>query len=376
MREKPGRLMLADGWLVHGYCAGDEEILVDGEVVFSTANTGLAEILSDPSYWGQIVVLAQPEVGIYGINSHDWQSSSIKVKALVVRNLSSCTSSFRAEMTLVDYLGRQQIPLLMGVDTRALIHHLRDHGSSMGVLTTSAMPAQALYDRARSLAPLEATRLSREVGVKAITKTKSTLYDLQGQAVAPQTTTSFHVVVFDFGVKNALLKYLDHYGASITLVPSDISVEELWALKPDGIFLSNGPGDPSLEHEAIATVRKILGKRPVFGVCLGHQILALALGCATYKQKFGHRGSNQSVKRQNGQIITTAQNHGFAVDDRDLSFASDTNISDHSNEGIHREDLRAFSVQFHPEGAPGPHDAFGYFEQFMHYMQAAKEEMA
>ncbi len=374
--HKRGRLVLGGGLEVVGNCLYEGEGIIEGELVFSTSTTGYTEILTDPSFYGQIVILAYPEVGNYGVNFNDFQSSSIKVKGLVVRNLSSATSSFRANMTLADFMLREEVPILYGVDTRALIAHVRDHGAKMAVMTKNTrIPSSELLQRARVATPLEEHRLSEAVSVRTTQAVAVNNFDLEGKQISMASTTEFNVVAMDFGIKRSLIRYLQQCGATVTLVPSDCTPEEIWALEPDGLFLSNGPGDPSKETRAVSTVKSLLGKLPIYGVCMGHQILAQALGQKTYKLKFGHRGSNQAVRRAGGGIITTAQNHGFAVKvDSSLGFREDINVSDGTNEGIDVPTLHAFSVQFHPEGAPGPLDSLGYFAKFASMMRAFHRE--
>ncbi len=363
--KRPVHLVLKDGLVFYGQGLMETDDIVTGELVFSTSMTGYAEILTDPSYYGQIVVLSNPEVGNYGVNTEDFQSHGIKARALVVRNLSFCASSHRAQMTLPDWLLREQIPVIFGIDTRALIQHIRKEGSMMAAICANPSMSPKDLVKAASLAkPMEGQRLSEYVSV---THPKKLPVDLRAES-------SFHVVVLDFGVKQGILDCLRQRNIEITLLPGDTSPEEIWAHKPDGLFLSNGPGDPETETVAVATVRATLGKIPIFGVCLGHQILAQALGYDTYKLKFGHRGSNQSVKCNNEIIITTAQNHGFAASILPTSQLADAiNISDGTNEGINATELFAFSVQFHPEGAPGPQDAFFYFDRFVENMITWKQ---
>lgn len=355
--KKTSWLALASGQVFRGFgLAFDDVADVAGELVFSTATGGYTEILTDPSYYGQIVVLAHPEIGNYGVMSRDFQSSGIKVRGLVVRNLSFCASSNNAELTLPDWLMREGIPVLYGVDTRALITHIRDQGSTMAVMSQrDEKDVPDLVQTAKNLSPLSNERLSTQVSVNETT-------------VVRNHDSSLRIVVMDFGVKRAMLHYLMNLGAELILVPPDTSTEEIWSHRPSGLFLSNGPGDPQHEMSAIRTVRAMLGKLPIFGVCLGHQILALATGCSSYKLKFGHRGSNQAVLTAENQVLTTAQNHGYAVKmpmQPLLNCAEDRNISDATNEGIELVGSNAFSVQFHPEGAPGPLDAVYYFEKFI-----------
>lgn len=371
--KKAGHLVLADGTVFPGTIVGNG--LAVGEVVFSTATTGYTEILSDPSFYGQIVVLANPEIGNYGVNTDDFQSDGIKIKALVVKNLSSRASSFRSHMTLADWLMRENVPVIKGVDTRALIAHIRDHGSMMAVVASSQESSLSEALRQAQEAPVMANkRLSHLVSVKAAKDVDDTLRTIEGTNIKP-LESRFRVVALDFGIKKELIRYLHNAGCSVTLLPPDSRVEDIWPLEPDGVFLSNGPGDPSTEISAVHTVRAILGKVPIFGVCLGHQILAQALGMSTYKLKFGHRGSNQPVKNHDGSIWMTAQNHGFAVMPSSMEINADTNLSDGSNEGIDFPELSAFSVQFHPEGAPGPKDAKNCFEKFTNYMDEWKKKL-
>lgn len=353
--KKTGHLVLADGSVYRGELIGEKE--VSGELVFSTATTGYAEILTDPSYYGQIVVLANPEVGNYGVNIDDFQSDGIKALALVVRNISPMASSHRSNLSLKDWLMRERIPLLYGVDTRQLIIHLRESGSLMA--TCGDGDPKDLLLKAKLSSPMQGQRLSSFVGVKKAEQWSSVDHEKE-----------HHVVVLDFGVKRSILKCLSKICAKVTLVPQDITPEEIWSLKPDGLFLSNGPGDPETEVMAVRLVKALLGRLPIFGVCLGHQILAQALGEKTYKLKFGHRGSNHAVIFSENRVIITAQNHGFAVRTKE----GEKNISDETNEGLDRPELFAFSVQFHPEGSPGPLDGLFYFDKFKNYIVEWQKE--
>ncbi|MCA9508014.1 MAG: glutamine-hydrolyzing carbamoyl-phosphate synthase small subunit [Myxococcales bacterium] len=371
--KNPGYLVLADGTIFNGTISG-ELAKISGEVVFSTAMTGYAEILSDPSFFGQIVVLANPEIGNYGVNLNDIQSCGVKVRALVVKKLSSRASSFRSHMTLSDWLMREKIPIIEGIDTRALIAHIREKGAMIGIVTHKKDSClEALVEEVKNLPPMANTRLSPMVSVKTATHVAENLLSIDDQPIKG-SDKKFKVVVLDFGIKKELIRYLEHVGCSIILLPSDARIEEIWAHQPDGIFLSNGPGDPHTETIAVNTVRALLAKIPIFGVCMGHQVLAQALGMQTYKLKFGHRGSNQSVKLSDGSVIMTAQNHGFAVKVGEAPSYSDINLSDGSNEGIDRPNYFAFSVQFHPEGAPGPKDALNSFTKFTRYMEQWKKK--
>jgi carbamoyl-phosphate synthase small subunit len=352
-------LILSDGLVFSGQILHSGEDILVGEAVFSTSTTGYPEIMSDPSYFGQIVVMAQPEVGNYGVNMSDFQSSSIKITALVIRNLTTHPSSFRSQMTLIDWCLKENVPILYGVDTRALIRHLRTRGSMMAGLGVDSFDLPTLHDMVLKAPSMAGRRLSHHVGVQA----SRVVHD---RGLGEGT----HVVVMDFGVKQGIVDRLAEKASKITLVPSHMAPEEIFKLKPHGLLLSNGPGDPSLEHTAIQTVACCLGKLPIFGICLGHQILCQSLNMSTYKMPFGHRGSNQPVKLPDQKIWITAQNHGFAVAlDDACGGEAYTNICDATSEGVVLDDIGAFSVQFHPEGAPGPRDALPLFDKFFSMME-------
>lgn len=369
--SKVAHLVLSDGSVFEGQTLHSAYAI--GELVFSTSTTGYAEVLTDPSYFGQIVVMANPEIGNYGVNPLDFQSDRIKVRGLVVRNLSSCASSYRSQMTLSDWLIREQIPVISLIDTRALIAHLRDHGAMNAVIASKDKGSIVeLHAAACAHQRMEGLRLSSHVSVKEPEHWEFPLVEGDQGHTLKTSTKRYRVVVLDFGMKRSIARYLNYCGADLTVLPGDAGVEEVWAHKPDGVFLSNGPGDPQTETRAVQTVRALLGKVPIFGVCLGHQILAQALSCSTYKLPFGHRGSNQAVRIKDGRIITTAQNHGFAVS-KSSSVDELINSTDGTNEGIELNQQGYFSVQFHPEGAPGPKDALFYFEKFMTYIGQWKE---
>jgi carbamoyl-phosphate synthase small subunit len=349
-------LVLSDGQVFIGRCL-KENPMVSGEIVFSTSSLGYTEILTDPSFYGQIVVLANPEIGNYGVNLDDIQSENITINGLVVRQLSLSFSSYRSHLTLRDWLLRQGIPVIFNVDTRAIISHIRDKGTMMASISCD----QSIISILRHTEHLSSINNKRLTLCVSVPKPIKVVFG-----------SGYHIVILDFGVKKSIIKNLAHLGASVTLLPCDSSVEEIFEYKPDGLLLSNGPGDPKLESQAIDTVSSILGKIPIFGICLGHQILALALGFDTYKLPFGHRGSNQAVIDKYG-IKTTAQNHGFAaflLSDDPVSMCS--NVSDNTNEGLFIPDKFALSVQFHPEGAPGPRDAILYFKQFFDLIDSFK----
>jgi len=352
-------LVLSDGMVFTSKCLNETPI-VSGEIVFSTSMFGYTEILTDPSFYGQIVVLANPEIGNYGVNFDDAQSENITVCGLVIRQLSLSCSSYRSQLTLQDWLLRQGIPVIFNVDTRAIISHIRDKGTMMASISCDPSIISILR-HTEALSSINEKRLTLNVTVP--------------KPIKVAFGSGYHIVILDFGTKKSIIRDLKNLGASVTLLPCDSSVEEIFEHEPDGLLLSNGPGDPKLESHAIDTVSSILGKIPIFGICLGHQILALALGFDTYKLPFGHRGSNQPVIDQSG-IKTTAQNHGYAVS---LPFNASSvnmciNVSDNTNEGLFAPDKFALSVQFHPEGAPGPRDANSYFNRFLDLIDVFKSK--
>jgi len=373
--RKTAILALADGTTFEGESFGAMGE-ASGEVVFNTSMAGYQEILTDPSYLGQVVCMTYPEQGNTGTNQVDEESAHPHATAFVVRHCSLEPSSFRAQGSLDAYLRGHGVVGIAGVDTRRLTRHIRTAGAQMGVVSTEGSP-RALVDHARSLPGMEgqdlATRIStplryewREKGADAWTLAGRTEED------APR----FSVVAYDWGVKRAMLRLLAAAGCRVTVVPSRTPPEEALALKPDGVFLTNGPGDPDAVKGARETVAALLGRVPVFGICLGHQILALALGGRTYKLKFGHRGANQPVlDLDTGKVDITTQNHGFAVDPGSLAGRARVrhkNLNDDTVEGIEVLDAPAFGVQYHPESSPGPHDARALFGRFVRMMERGR----
>jgi carbamoyl-phosphate synthase small subunit len=362
--------VLADGTIFEGRAFGARSTST-GEAVFTTAMTGYQEVLTDPSFYGQIVTMTAPEIGNVGVNREDTEAvgDAPRVAGFVVRDASPVTSSWRAEESLDAYLARHGIVGISGIDTRKLTRHLRDHGSQNAAIGSEA--PEALLQRARSAPDMNGLDLVRFVTPKEPypwTEGRGRWNPTGAQVEAPRAGER-HVVAYDFGIKRNILRCLVDSGCRLTVVPATTSAAEVLAMHPDGVFLSNGPGDPAAVTYAVDTIRGLVGKTPVFGICLGHQLLALALGAKTYKLKFGHRGANQPVKDlATGRIEITTQNHGFCVDLATLpSGASSTHVhlNDGTSEGLAVPSLKAFSVQYHPEAAAGPHDALYLFDRFM-----------
>jgi carbamoyl-phosphate synthase small subunit len=368
--KKRAMLALADGTVFegHGFGASGETV---GEVVFNTSMYGYQEILTDPSYVGQIVTMAYPEMGNVGTTPEDEEAPRPHAVGMVVRAFSESPSNWRSKESLDAYLSRHGIAGIEGLDTRRLVRHLRTHGAQMGVVSSEGHSAAALVERARAARGMEGLDLATGVSTKQAYSFSTPSQDVWGAPTqAPEL--KYDVVAYDYGLKRSMLHFLVDVGCRVTVVPAGTSAQEVLARKPHGVFLANGPGDPAAVVGADKTVAELLGKVPVFGICLGHQILALALGGRTYKMKFGHRGANQPVKDlATGRVEITAQNHGFAVDDASVkgkAVVSHLNLNDGTVEGLSLPDARAFSVQYHPESSPGPHDArylFGRFAKLM-----------
>ncbi len=366
-------LALEDGALFHGLSFGRIGE-TDGEVVFNTALCGYQEVLTDPSYAGQIVTMTYPHIGNYGVNSEDVESDRPQIAGFVVRELSAVASSWRATGGLDRYLDEAGVVGISDIDTRALTRHLRVYGAKRGVISAIGENADTLVDRARGSRSMAGLDLAREVtcgGPYTCAATAKPASD----ALSVRDRT-FHVVAYDFGMKRNILRMLAAAGCDITVVPATTGAAEALRLDPDGVFLSNGPGDPEPCGYAIEAARELMRERPTFGICLGHQIMGLACGGRTFKLKFGHRGANHPVKNlETGQVAITSQNHGFAVDpslftDPEYQLTH-LNLNDGTVEGFRLRDLPSFSVQYHPEASPGPHDSHHLFNQFLKLMAHA-----
>jgi carbamoyl-phosphate synthase small subunit len=379
MSKRRAYLALADGTIFEGRAHGADGSTT-GEVVFTTGMTGYQEVLTDPSYCGQIVTMTAPQIGNTGINSEDPESvdSKPQVAGFVVRDASPVVSNWRAQESLDEYLARYGIVAISDVDTRRLTRHLRDKGSQNGAIGTEA-PA-TLVDRAKAAPNMEGPDLvARVTPAKAydFSETRGNEWQSEmqdGHEAVSRRKQDYRVVAIDYGAKRNILRCLVDAGCKVTAVPAGTSATDILALKPDGVFLSNGPGDPAALPYAVKTIQELLGKQPIFGICLGHQLLARALGASTYKLKFGHRGLNQPVKDlTTGRVEITTQNHGFVVDVKSISGVAETthlHLNDGTSEGLSAPAHKAFSVQYHPEAAAGPHDALYLFDRFRRLMDA------
>jgi len=369
-KKRTTTLALANGLIFRGHSFGAEGEIC-GEVVFNTSHFGYQEILTDPSYVGQIVTMSAPQMGNVGATPLDEESLRPYAAGMVVRQLSELPSNWRANSSLDKYLATYGIGGIEGIDTRQLVTHLRTHGACQGILTTESLSDSALLEKARSIPSMEGQDLVSAISTK-------TIFDYQPVFPHVQVPASpdLHVVAYDFGAKRAMFDLLVEGGCRLTVVPFDTPAEKVLALKPDGVFLSNGPGDPAAVPASKQAVTELIGKLPIFGICLGHQILALAVGAKTYKMKFGHRGANQPVKDlRTGKIEITSQNHGFAVDPASLGSRAEVthlNLNDGTVEGIRVKDAYAFSVQHHPEASPGPQDSRHLFDRFLMDLRSMK----
>lgn len=371
-------LALEDGTVFEGRSFG---ALTEsyGEVVFNTSITGYQEIFTDPSYSGQIVILTNPQIGNYGANEGDSESRKPFIEGLVVREISSVASNWRSEEKAEHFLAASHIPVASEIDTRALVRHLRSRGVMRGVLSGAGGNPTQLVEKARSIPSMTGLDLATRVSTK---QTYEWAHGIEScspsDRLIKQVEARHHVVAYDYGIKHNILRKLVHTGARVTVVPAMTPAEDVLALKPNGVFLSNGPGDPEPLEFQTAQVRKLIGKIPVFGICLGHQIMGRALGGKTFKLKFGHRGGNHPVLNQvTGKVEITSHNHGFAVDPSSLKDSeaelTHINLNDQTLEGFRLRNHPAFCVQYHPEAAPGPHDSYYLFDEFMKMMDEFKK---
>ena len=352
-------LLLADGRIFEGKSFGYQGETT-GEVCFNTGMTGYQEILTDPSYCKQIVTMTSPHIGNYGINEEDIESENIQVAGFVIKEETMTPSNWRSTQSLGEYLKKNKIVGIKEIDTRSLTRHIRDKGAMNGIISSNDLDIQSLDKKLKKFPDMNGLDLAKDV-------TTQKKYKWPGKG-------RYKVAVIDFGIKKNILRLLSDAGCELTIFPASIKAEDILSFEPDGVFLSNGPGDPLAVTYGIETVKKLLGKVPLFGICLGHQILALALGASTFKLKFGHRGINHPVRNnEKNTVEITSQNHGFAVDLDSLPpnvISTHINLNDNTSGGIRCTDIPAFSVQYHPESSPGPHDSRYLFNQFIEMMNA------
>ncbi len=353
-----------------------------GEVVFNTSLTGYQEVFTDPSYAGQIVCLTYPHIGNVGANLEDEESARPYIESLIVREFSQISSNWRSAETTQLYLNRHKIPVIWDIDTRALVRHIRNIGALRGVVSTDGTPAEQLVFEAKQLPSMAGQELASRVTCAksygwdkgSVEVAVSPWSEQMGESDAQAETRRHRVVAYDYGIKQNILRLLVDHQCEVYVVPAQTSAEDVLEMKPDGVFLSNGPGDPEPVNYAVESIKKLIGHVPVFGICLGHQLCGLALGGKTFKLKFGHHGSNHPVKNLlTEQVEITAQNHGFCVDPESLPSSkvevTHINLNDHTNEGMRHKSLPLFSVQYHPEASPGPHDSHYLFTQFTDMMK-------
>jgi carbamoyl-phosphate synthase small subunit len=378
-------LALEDGRIFRGHGHGHPGEC-QGEVVFNTSLTGYQEITTDPSYAGQIVVLTNPQIGNYGTNRADNEASRPYIEGLIVREFSTISSNWRSEQVTDEYMERYSVPVLAEIDTRALVRHLRNHGVMRGVISTIESDPEVLVQKARKIRKMDGTDLARVVSTKTSYEfDASDPRSEMGQSLLAEgfvhkeesRRKNLHVVAYDFGIKQNILRMLVREDCRVTVVPAETTADDVLALKPDGVFLSNGPGDPEPVDYAVRSIQQMMGRVPVFGICLGHQLCGLALGGRTYKLKFGHHGGNHPVRNNaTGKVEITAHNHNFAVDPDSINAneveLTHVDLNDQTLEGLRHKTLPLFSVQYHPEAAPGPHDSHYLFRDFRQMMEEWK----
>ena len=376
---QPALLVLVDGTTFRGWSFGAPGTTI-GEVVFNTGITGYQEVLTDPSYCGQIVLFTYPELGNTGINPEDEESERPQVRGAIARNICSRPSNWRSTQSLPDYLKQYNIPAIYGIDTRALTRKIREFGAMNGGISTEILDPSELLAKVKAAPSMAGLNLVKNVTTQKIYEWSEPTNPVWEFKPVEKTDESFTVVALDFGVKKNILRRLASYGCRVIVVPANTPAEEILKYNPDGIFLSNGPGDPAANTEGIETTKALLkAEKPVFGICMGHQILGLSLGGDTYKLKFGHRGLNQPAGLT-GKIEITSQNHSFAIDpdtipDADVEITH-LNLNDRTVAGLRHKSLPLFSVQYHPEASPGPHDADYLFEQFVQSMREHRQVTA